>query len=259
LAEYKKGNYDLSYLSFKLASDNYYRKPNRDLWDKEFPKKYDRIRQKETSNYLCSDLSYQAKLATLDSFFQEYRTKPIIFKIDPKEVRNTQLLNSAKEFEQDFFNDKFPGENNMIILSNYYINLYKEVQNQELRDELLKRYLIITRKLSNFHLVLNNVAYDFLRTIKEEEKKPGSMQTSEMLYSYIYLFRTAWSLNYLTFSPSVWRSKPIQFFEKMKNIGNPKEPPYITSEEMLKKLGGDKEKLKELNRISIETNKKMME
>ncbi|MCL5439247.1 MAG: hypothetical protein M1268_04685 [Patescibacteria group bacterium] len=230
-----------TFLGLKLASNNYFRHVARNGWENDFPKGYEWFWQRETMNYLCPDLSFEPRLATLDYFIQTYRQKPLLNGVGP-----------AGSLEKSFFSSSMPSYQQASYLSTYYAFFYNNVSDQDSKEKLLQRYLIINRQLSNFPMVIKKIIYEW-NWLFAANRKSQIINESNLLSSF-YLPRSAWSLTYLTFSPSVWRlsEKPKFIDHRQVTSNNPDDLPYWDQEQIKSYYG--KQDIKTLQELSVEYN-----
>lgn len=227
-----------SYLEIKLASDNYFRKAARDTFDRNFPIGYERVWQRETRNYLCPDLSYQAKAATLDYFLQNYQQKPLLSK------------NPAKNIEAGLLNSPQPSYLQAEQLSSWYAYLYLKSADPTLKKELLTRYLVVNRRLSSLPELLGKSVYEWLGILLLDNHYDFINKNDGLMASF-YLPRSAWSFMYLTFSPSVWRlEEQLKFTENTQITDEHNTLPYWNYQQMKSYYGG--EDIKKIQELSVE-------
>lgn len=241
----------------KLATTNYYRRLSNSPLESQIKKMgYQWIWQPDTNNYLCTNLEYQPKLATLDYFWQNFKDKPLLDGNPPQTFssENLSFWQEAQKFEKDFFNLKIPDENSFQKLSQAYAFLYHFwPQDDSLkREELIKRTLLIERNLADFPLVLNKGVHHFARVTRQERLAPDIVDSEKYFYGNIYLYRNSWQILYFPFSSSFWRlNDHLDYLEKGTiETKDTKEPLYLTYQEAVKKFS--KDEIKKLHLIAQE-------
>lgn len=201
----------------KLAQTNYYRKLANSPSSTE-KKENTWVWQPDTNNYLCGNLVYQPKLATMDYFWQNFKDKPLL----ANKPKNLPLklwfsYDKAQKYEQDFFKLKMPDEKSLEELSELYLYLYRSWKKEDIAQKnlLLERGLLIERSLGNFPLVFNKGIYHFVNVLRQEKESPGLSSFDKYFYSYVFLYRNPWQILYIPYSSSFWRieQKP-EYLEK---------------------------------------------
>lgn len=227
----------------KLASTNYYRRlsDRPDFLPEQKMQKegYEWIWQPETNNYLCTDLTYQPRLATLDYFLANF-SKPIL---NNKPKKSSLELNFAwnelHQSEKKFFDLKIPDGNSLKDLSKIYAYAYRTWPREEIdvRRQILRRKLIIERDLGNFHQVLNKGISHFRNTILRQQQFPELASFDKYFYSYVFLYRNPWQILYLPFSESFWRiNESLSYLEKGRVKTTGAKGLYISFQEARKKF-----------------------
>ncbi|MBT4277575.1 hypothetical protein HOD96_02390 [Candidatus Falkowbacteria bacterium] len=197
---------------FKSATNNYYSN-NFD------PKILDKLKNKnakykpmpETNPYACVDFEYLPKVAVINSFFLNYKNNLIFEGIQGQHYFNDlnkelqKTIKEGMEAENNFFNKDYPTLKDLEYLSEVYFYVYSKMLSQNffdenLQEELLNRYLIVNRGLSDFDLLFNNFTYYYINLLKRY-----SLAGTKFSEDQIYLTRTAYSLTFFPFSSSVWR------------------------------------------------------
>lgn len=233
-------------LRMKLATNNFYRKIMSSPTDQDLKKLgLEWTPQMETNSYLCTNLEYQPKLATLSYFFDKYKDKPL-FETNESQIPQKYMgfWQKAANYEKDFLNSAVPSYNQLTVLANAYAYGFKilgESQvEDETRDEFLKRYLITNRNLGNFSTVLGTNIRSFEKIMLEEQNSPGSISRDESYYTLIYPFRSLWNILYFPYSPSFWviGEKP-QYLEK-RLLSQDSGRLYIPYNELVEKYGEEK-------------------
>lgn len=214
------------FFSFKLASNNFYRKVPEEgaegaLMNLKVDLPY--IYQAEDNTYVCRNATYQVKLLTLDYFWQNFRGKKLLDKIEPEMVPEgkVNLIRQGQTFEENFFSTAPPSWSNLEILSSYYAFFYKTlpstIENMKLKDELLRRYLLVNRHLGNFSSLANKSIWQFGTILIKEKIQPKSTTQDLFLYAHVYLSRNFWNLLYFPFSSSFWRaSENLDYIKRVK-------------------------------------------
>lgn len=236
----------------KLATDKFFRQTTAsDLFDEGLKKLgFLWIGQSETTGYLCRNLEYQPKVTTLDAFLQKYRDQTILDKINRKEIQNFQ------KFEGDFFASKTPADVDLQTLADIYAYAYRLLASGESEygttNELLNRFLIINRQVSNFHLNLNRYANEFTILIRIQDKDPDLFSQDNIFYGYVFPFKSYWNVLYFPFSPSFWRSdQRLEYLKKVNPEERPLERKWAISYQEALKLASPEE-LKIWSRAGIE-------
>lgn len=247
-------------LSLKLATDNYYRSLGTDSNIDKSLKKLgikDRVPQLETSYYLCTNLEYQTKLATLYNFLNKYKNNLLFAKILNQELylKDKSFFEKAYDFENKFFNSEPKTFENLETLSSLYAYGYKlledKEENQNIKKEMINRYLVINRRLSGFNLIINNAVNYFTFLFLVNKENPAFYKTDKNFYAFVYPFKSMWNLLYFPFSPSFWKAKEKpQYMQKrvLKQPGNPKEKVFMSYTETLKLY--EKEEIENWHKIN---------
>lgn len=211
-------------------------------------KEVERKTQSATAPYVCNNLEYQPKLATVSYFYQNYSNDRVFGKVKENiefkkfSLEFQKLIEAGKQAEDSFFGSQFPAEDNLEQLSNYYLSVYNFLLHNQVaslidKKEFLFRYLLIKEKFVNFDLLVNRIVYHlsstFLRENTLEYERPININPR-----YMYSFRSHYSLLFLNFSPSVWRLnyKP-QYLKTDYDIGEPDEKAIIDYYEAVDKYG----------------------
>ena len=233
----------------KVANDVYFRVPQ-DYELKSDPNlKW--IRQLETNNYMCPDMSYKAKVNSIDFLYSNYKNKPIFTKLLkiqglPGDFR--QFLLTGQKLEQKFFNSEFPSEQDADNVANYYGLLYKKIillaqqynrtnpswlsllYNQ--RIAILNVYLEYNRGLYGSDELLANLMDDLRGFRLQQENLNTSAQAPDL---FTYMARSGWGFLYLPFSKSFYRNNtPLDYIVKevVNNIG--KDQAFLDYKEAIK-------------------------
>lgn len=243
-----------SSLFIKLATDNFYLKAAKTGWFQDLNTDLPYISQREDASYLCRDLSYQARLSTLDYFWQNFRGKTLFGQISPAALspENALLVENGKKFEDKFFSTTPPSWTNLEILASYYGSVYQVLSstgsNQILKDNFLNRYLLITRSLNYLPLLIDKASSAFVTLISKERKNPGFTTGDNFFYPHVYLSRSAWNLLYFPFSSSFWRyPENLQYLEKREVQTISENGPYIDYQTAVAKFG--QEEVKKMKQI----------
>lgn len=168
------------------------------------------IPQPGTTPYTCINLEYQAKLAVLNYFYNEFKEKRFYsaikktddFKNFPQEFKS--VINRGEEEEKRFFDSQYPDEDSLERLAGFYGFTYRYLAEHDLADakdkeDILNRYLLVKEKMSDIDLVLNKIAFFF----SDFNQKPLIEGLPKF---YIYPIRSNYSLMFFDFSLDVWRS-----------------------------------------------------
>lgn len=180
----------------------------------------------DANPYTCTNFEYIPEAVTLDKVYILYKEKRLYEEIKnlknnwPEEIKN--LMEEGEFFENKFFNEKIPSYQDLQELSSFYayaysyLNLNKNEELDKYKNEFLKRHLFIDRELGDFDLIFNNFSFNIIdyyknNYIKEEPFDEG----------YLYSLRTAYSITYLPFSPSMWRiEKDLTYYMYFKGGTN---------------------------------------
>jgi hypothetical protein len=172
----------------------------------------------ETTPYNCNDLSYQAKVATMNLFLEKYSIglfesikEDVDYLVSPDELKD--IVESGVEYEKKVYDASNPTEKSFQDIEKAYKNYYSFLVNSNSssshKDEALERYLFLERKLADFDATVN-----FLSYILEGFSKI-SMQQGSQVDDYVYLNRSGYSLLLMPFSKSAWReTSELQFIQK---------------------------------------------
>lgn len=184
-----------------------------------------------TTPYACNDLEYQPMLATINAYYKKYKDKNILSDLKtetkeklPKEYK--KIIEDGADAEEIFFQEKFPSERTLNSLSLYYAKIYSFIINEQqmgnkeewlndlsnIKDELLKRHLFIQRKFGDFEGVISLFSYFLNSYLQTTDFSTGNKEV------YIYYLRNSYSITFLGFSSSVWRSaEPLQYIDQDKS------------------------------------------
>jgi len=189
--------------------------------------------QNIANTYTCTNLEYKPIIATLDYFYREYKDSRLFekFKSDNAGKYSDEFMKIIEEgdrAEKMFFDSKYPAQEEMDYLGNYYAFAYSysiknNVGDIESRNDLLGRYLIIKEKMADIDLILNEMTFYFAKYVFENDEAKKSIPSS-----YLYAIRSGYSFSFLNFSGLVWRI--------------PERPKYLeTSAKDLGQAGSEKE------------------
>lgn len=237
---------NLSYLNIQLATDIFFRKllpDSQTAGEKElYELGYKYIYSGTTTPYNCPDRNSFMEIAQIDFLLHE--EKPILQEV---ELPNA----SYKNFEREFFEQKYPSFEQLSYLSKIYGYLYKEILEnpnadwaQKLKpqkDELLERYLGTQRKLGNAPLALNSHIF-FIEGLNQRQELEKRYDES-YIKDFIYPFRNFYGIMYLPFTSSVWRTEEnLDYMDKVQVKGavDPETGGYI-SYTQAKKLYSEEE------------------
>lgn len=167
------------------------------------------IPQQATNPYECMNLEYQPKLATVDYFVREYKDRRFFEEVKKGEVFRSlsegskRVIEAGVEAERSFFDSKYPSENKLEFLGNYYAHALSYFSDKDVeieRYKLRERYLVIREKLVNVDLVMNRIKHIFSGFRKKADRvAPPSL-------AYVHFVRSNYSIFFLNFSSAVWRS-----------------------------------------------------
>lgn len=246
----------VSNFRFKLASNNFYRKVAKDYWEKDFDTKFEYTPQTEDNPYICQDIEYQLEASTLDYFWQNYRNNSIFKKVILEKNSNSRdFFTNGKRFEESFFSSTPPSWTNLEILASYYLYAYKILPSEfkPLKDEFLKRFLTINRKLGNFPETVNGGIGPFINTILKEKAIPGFTLENKFYYVQLYINRSLWNYLYFPYSPSFWRrTDRIEPVEKVSLKTVNAEGPHLDYKIMKEKFSS--EEIREIHKKAAEYN-----
>lgn len=251
------GNAPSHYKRIKLATDNYYTQVKKEEFRPDYNTDLPFIGVREDNIYTCRDMTHQSELMVLDYFWKNFRSHPIFKDTDFQNLNSSDrdFFTRAQKFEEAFFNSHIPSYKNLEILASYYGYAYKilnQRQFENMKGELLSRYLFITRKVSQVGEVITKGASSFSVFAIKEENYPGS--TSEMknfFFPQMYLSRSFWSYLYFPFSFSFYRNKDVLVYmekKKQENIGYGKV--YLDYGMMLQKF--PPETIKKMDELEYE-------
>lgn len=210
-----------SFLAIKLATDNFYRRVAGSGWDQDLKTDLSHIYQQEDNFYTCRDPRYQTELLTLDYFWQSFKNKRIFRQVNADQfpTKEAEFIQKVQRFEEKFFSTTPPSWTNLEILSSYYAFAYRILpttkENQILKDDFLKRSLLINRRLGNFPSLIKKGANRFATLLIKEEALSGFTTKDNFFYAHVYLARNFWNFLYFPFSRSFWRyPENLEYLEK---------------------------------------------
>lgn len=195
-----------------------------------------------TTPYDCQYFGNIAEVAEIDKFKSE--KKPLLKELSLKD-KDKETYNNALKQESDFFNSAYPSFDALSSLADHYGYIYRltlESPGSEIakvlkkdKEELLKRYLSIKRKLGNIDKIINTSAY-YIYGFRSLELNPYSQFFSKTLY---YPYRNFYGLLYFPFSNSFWRGEDnLSYFERTivrGAVGTEKNAGYMTYTQALEK------------------------
>ncbi|MBI2021355.1 hypothetical protein HYS93_00535 [Candidatus Daviesbacteria bacterium] len=220
---------DIPAYRFELASNVFFRRVNKTPilpGDDQINKLgLDYIYQSATAIYMCPYQAYFNEITQNDLFLKE--NKPFLNNF--KSLKNlppsfSKIVSQAKSYEETIFSKRYQSFADLENLANLYGYLYRLVaegrnfkesdQINPLKEELLRRSLIIKRKLGGYNLVLNSVLFHLRTSTYREIIRPNPDLNTVVAYNYF--MNTAYSLMYLPFTRSVWRlSDNLQYHDKV--------------------------------------------
>lgn len=177
-----------------------------------------------TAPYTCNDFTYDVTLRNIDYFFEKYSENKFFDKIDTLsfeiDADFEKLIENGKSAEQEFFSAKYPSQNSLEYLGEYYLHAYNYgiengVFNQNERDELLFRGILIKSKLSSV-----SYSIDTLSIFIEKMTNKFAINGLPSLL-YVYPTKSAYSLLFFNFASSVWLSEEkLHFLDFESEQGN---------------------------------------
>lgn len=163
-----------------------------------------------TSSYGCNDLRYKPFLRTLDAFAVRYAVSPasaaLVAPSAGWPAEQAAAINAAAAAERDFFTEPFPSQNGLERLGAAYFGAWKALERSKVhgRREYLARARTISLKTTGFALIVNRLAF----TASNRNARVRAAAPRRPLYlsqlPYYFQARTAYSLTFMSFSPSVW-------------------------------------------------------
>ena len=168
----------------------------------------------ETNSYMCPNLEYQATLATIDFFQNEYK-KPILGTLSLEDFgADKESIKKMVEFEKEFYSSNYVTEENFDKLKNVYFAAYGLIKKNSLdlekvpeKEKILERGLTMERKLVNMPKVLNRVLLFLQGTYVRDKEiiKEQKIGLENFRLSFLTT-RSTYSLLFFPFTISVWRS-----------------------------------------------------
>jgi|GEM_PF-5704394 len=209
-------------------------------------KKAKALPQNATTAYACSDLEYKPKLTTVASFYARYAENRLFSSLlDEVAKEDRSVIESWISAENDFFDSEYPSEESLENLAKAYFSAYAYVlkSKQEFdsgvrfrRGEVfLERYLFIREKMNDIDLSINN-ARSFFSAYK---MRFGFVGENEGGGEYLYSVRSHYSLMFLGFSSSIWRSEERPEFIAVIESEKGEFPSTIVGLEEAEKMFGE--------------------
>ncbi len=170
--------------------------------------------------YACSYSEYLAEISEMNIFLK--KNKPILSTVKFNNSSNRKMFEKALSIEEQFFQSKYPSYENAQILSQYYGYLYKLISsgkilmdtNPSLKDEILRRKLVLNLKLGNYDKILSYVegVITYTGTLAKLEWTPDNTFVTKILYPY----RNFYGVMYMPFSPAIFRqSEKLSYIDKV--------------------------------------------
>lgn len=213
-----------------VATNTYYYKigSSKNPFEKNLYEKYgvEVVPQGATNPYTCSNMEYQPKIAAIRNFYADFKDNRFYQTVKnrnnftdlPEEFKS--IIIEGEKAEKIFFEAKYPGENSLEYLANFYGFTYSFlIKNNDLgnvikdqdRADLLNRYLIIKEKIRDIDLILNKSVYLFSYFAHNF----NFAEDSEIAQYYVYIMRNEYSLSFLSFSAFFWRNpQKLQYLER---------------------------------------------
>ncbi len=185
-----------------------------------------------TQTYDCPDLSYLAKLATMNSYIPKIGKNPL-FKNAPLTGKNEtdEIITDGRSLEEKLLTAKIKDYDDFENLENLYLKYYSLKKD----DKFLSYGLGMQRLLADFTSLFAKTIAEFI-TVSILQR----MDNIDSSMIYLYGIRNIPSFTYLTFSPSFWRidQKPTYYQKKqVNNIGF--NSPYLTYDLAITKYSKD--------------------
>lgn len=204
----------------RLATDAYYRRTGINLTLGDLGT--DHIFIPTNLAYLCPYAGYILEAGQVALFLEKY--KPIFTTLDSAPKATQEFFQEAGMKEKEFFNQKHASYNHLRNLSQYYAYAYRLLTQDpnaafaqnllDQKEEFLRRYLEIDRKIGFFNRVLENMAPLTISTRKNYELIPTDIQGQA---KFVYTYKNYYGLFFLPFTTSIWRSsEQLQYLEKRK-------------------------------------------
>jgi len=210
------GYLDYCRKGFSFATDIYFTKLGKDILLPFEKYMHDQgaelLLKNPTTPYTCANMDYEPKITTMDYFYKNFKDKRFYknlggkenFKDYPKEFQ--ELVKEGENAEDSFFDSQYPDGKNLEYLANFYGYTYNYLAKESIisldeKEELLKRYVLLSEKLTDFDLLLNKTYYyfwDFAQGYLVNKFNPPE--------AYAYSIRSEYSLFFLNFDPFVWKS-----------------------------------------------------
>lgn len=174
------------------------------------------------ATYACPDLSYLAKLATINSYMKKLEKNPL-FKNIPLtgDEKKDEIIKNGQALEELLIKEKIKDYDALSSLGNLYLKFYRENPSQ---DIFLNYGLGIQRNLTEFPLIFNSMIQEFMSF--SIYQRLDNIDSSNL---YLYGIRNIPSFSYLTFSKSFFRlNQDLEGYQRrnVKNIGFDKR--YLT-------------------------------
>lgn len=182
--------------------------------------------QSATTAYACNDLEYKPALVTLGNFHSKYKNDRLFAEVEKQKNKNvlsdedewTGIIKEGILMENNFFDARYPSEENLEKLGNFYLFAFAystiNGMESEFLGAFLERSLMVREKVSDVHLSINNVLV-FFSIYGQRRDIIGDDEGGE---EYVYPIRSHYSLMFLNFASSVWRSaEKLEFIRKIEN------------------------------------------
>lgn len=160
-----------------------------------------------TSSYSCNDMSYKPFLRTLDHFVLRYASSPASAAIAPPSLNEEQAaaVRAAADAERLLFLEPFPSQDRLENLGAAYFAAFKALERSKTagRQEYLARARLINLKTTGMGLLVNRLAFA-ARSLNDKVRSPRGAKRPRGDPSAFFQTRSAYSLTFMPFSPSVW-------------------------------------------------------
>lgn len=212
-----------TYISPQPATDIYFRKIAADSpFEAEriyFSQGHQYLLQ-QANSYMCPQTAYLNELGEIDWFLKN--NQPIL--TSGSQFSDKDLFKSAQQAENSMFKSSDPSYDQLSNLADYYGYLYKELalvkSTDQIKEQLLGRYLSIKNKLAYYNLLVNHETSTLYFELISQKVwlRPFELSSSA------YPFRSNPSLIYFSFSPSVWKLPDQPLFIDKQYVKNAVSP-----------------------------------
>jgi len=160
--------------------------------------------------YMCSNHDHLVQISEMYYFLNN--SDPILSQegIIDNSTLDPLFAQKAEEYEKKIFEADHLSYDELSVLADYYVYIYKHIVSQDsnsaenikLKDELLKRKLMIQNKLGLFYKILNFSAL----AIEETEELGYKNHPKEYVEIIMYYYRNFYGVMYMPFSPAIYRN-----------------------------------------------------